>query len=42
MHHYASTLSKIWISIIMGVMASTAIIILAEVQTRGKSHAIQQ
>ena len=42
MHHYASTLSKIWISIIMGVMASTAIIILAEVQTRGESHAIQQ
>ena len=34
--------TKIWISIIMGVMASTNIIILAEVQTSGESHAIQQ
>ena len=34
--------TQIWIGIIMGVMASTAIIIVAEVQTRGESRASQQ
>ena len=34
--------TKIWISIIMAVMAITAIIIVAEVQTKGESYAIQQ
>lgn len=34
--------TKIWIGIIMGVMASTAIIIVAEVQAKRESHAIQQ
>ena len=42
MHHYASTLKFGSVLSCMGVMASTAIITVAEVQTRGESRAIQQ